>query len=247
MLRRLARPALLGAGLLLAGAPAAFPGCANRKPAPPFLQVEAPPAYPVPREASEKTIHEAEREYYSLLDDHTRRVWGERDRFDVPMTYHVSYISWPLRVRELRARALRLLWDKDRWESELAAARAQHEQSFVFWVDLYTTDETGDLLGSGENTPWRVFLVLPDGGRIEAVRSRQIVAEKADLDWRYPYHSRFATLWEIEFPQPADPIGEDAAAILEITNVFDTSRTAWHLGRDPGPVRPMEPGGPVAE
>ncbi len=204
-------------------------------------------SYPQPT-PDEDRIEDFEKRYYDLLERHTQRVRGFQNHVDTPVAYWVSYLSWPLALAEHEAQGARQMWDEKYWRENLETRRLRYEGHFVFRVDFYTEKSDENRISNAPDAPWRIFLVLPDGTRIEPYRSFQVTGEESELSWLYPLHTRHAKLYEIEFDRPLQSLAPDAAVRLEITGLPDTSSTTWYLGRDSGPPpAPQPPEAPILE
>ncbi len=206
-----------------AGASGGFP--------PVFSQDSYEAAFEAPA-PDEEAIRRSERAYYDLLERHTQRGRPYRDRFDTPVAYWASYLSWPLQLAETRALARRLLWGEPKWNEALAKARERWGEKIIFRVDIYTERLDENRIGVGKNFPWNAYLVLPGGERIEPTRVIERTGAESEKLWLYPPHNRFSKLYEIEFARPPEPFADGAPARLEITGHEATSATEWFLGRD---------------
>lgn len=215
------------------------PACAGTSQGfPPSINAEAP-SYPGPSgdEAAAVTL---EKTYKDLLESHTQRVQGIRNRFETPVAYWVSYVSWPVRMAELKVRSVRGRWTAEEWDRALAEARAQHEKGYLFRLSFYAHNYDENWIAASEKAPWQAFLVLPDGTRTEPSQIREPRLADGEIEWLYPRHDRFSKYYEIEFPRtataPDTAPQPDASFQLEITGDLNTNATTWHLSRDPGPV-----------
>ena len=200
---------------------------------PAFSQDSYEEAFEAPA-PDEEAIQRSERAYYDLLERHTQRGRPYRDRFDTPVAYWASYLSWPLQLCETKALARRLLWNEPKWNEALAKARERWKQKIVFRIDLYTERLDENRIGAGKNFPWNAYLALPGGERLEPTRAIERTGAESEKLWLYPPHNRYSKLYEIEFDRPAAPLAPDAATSLEITGREGTSATQWYLGRDGG-------------
>ena len=217
-------------------------GCSEKQTYPPAPGTAGVAAHYEAPGANDERTAEMEEAYHALLAEHTQHVRGVADYFDLPVAYDVAYLSWPVTNAELKARAMRRIWDEATWEAERARLAALHRTSYVFRLSLYTENLKENRLGGAESSPWRVFLVI-DGERIAPSRVRQISGKDTELSWLFPPLDRFEKLYEIEFPRT--PAAGNAPARLELTGFPDTTYSEWHLSRDPGPPAAQEAPAPV--
>lgn len=235
----------LSAAAVLAALCAAATGCADKTAYPPVRGSEVAAHYEAPGAGDERT-DELEEAYHTLLEQHTQHIRGVADHFDIPVSYDVAYLSWPLASAELKARAMRRIWDQQTYRNERARLAALHRERFVFRMALYTENTRENRLGTAEGAPWRVFLVMGEQ-RLAPARVRRISGQDTELAWLFPPLDRFEKLYEIEFERPEGPISAETPARLELTGFPDTTYSEWFLGRDPGPPAPAEAARPAAE
>ena len=206
-------------------------GCGEKQTYPPAPGTAGVAAHYEAPGASDERTAEMEEAYHALLAEHTQHVRGVANLFDLPVAYDVAYLSWPVTNAELKARAMRRIWDEATYEAERAKAIAQHRESYVFRLSLYTENLKENRLGGAEASPWKAFLVI-GGERIAPSRVRQISGKDSELAWLFPPLDRFEKLYEVEFPRT--PVPAETPARLELTGFPDTTYSEWYLSRDPG-------------
>lgn len=104
-------------------------------------------------------------------------------------------------------------------------AGAKTELEFLLSVFAPSPEEM-DL--DSKDSPWRVYLERPDGGRMNPFEIRRVKKKTPRLEGYFPYISPWATVYQIRF-LPADRVPDRGDLTLVLTGVHGTARLVYHL------------------
>lgn len=129
----------------------------------------------------------------------------------------------PVRRAQLEQQARIYQWDRNKFQSEVAASDAKARNETEVFLSFYTPEKKNDDLNK-KNTQWKVFLEA-DGRRWEGkvVKIRQSVPE---IQGWYPYYTRFSTPYVVTFTVAAPDV-ETKTSKLVVTGPMGTATLSF--------------------
>ena len=138
-------------------------------------------------------------EYENIIDNNSDHK-SMYDGLYNTLQLYATLINPTVARAQLDQNARLFLWDKEKFETEAKKAEEDLAKETKVFVSLYTPDRKHDDLNKSK-TLWKFFLDV-NGKRYEgkATKIKLLVTEIQGL---YPYHTRFATPYNLTFPVSA--------------------------------------------
>jgi hypothetical protein len=171
-------------------------------------------------QASAQTIEY--KDYRDVVEKFTK---GDKlyDGFVLKFEYHASLLTTVLTDAQISLTAQDLQWT----QSKVAAEREKHtseaSRETKIFLSFFTPENENDNLET-TNSIWKVFLIT-EGSKIEGkvIRTGGLMA---DLQKKYPEHTRFNTPYQVTFPIPMTQVQQTTSRFV-ITGHLGTSEVAF--------------------
>ncbi|HEX4924687.1 MAG TPA: hypothetical protein VFV50_11395 [Bdellovibrionales bacterium] len=164
----------------------------------------------------------SDKEYVELVEKHTK---GKKlyDGFNLAFEYHATLLTTELQNAQVEVEATDFQWTREKAQTERDKIQTSAAKETQIFLSFFTPENENDNLET-TGSLWRIYLVT-GGMKYEgkAIRTGGLLA---DLQRKYPHHTRFSTPYLVTFNVPLNLIqGSDIQFVL--TGTVGTSEVPF--------------------